>query len=571
MRRTEFLCETLREAPADVDAAGYALLLRGGFVQPLAAGIFSYLPLGWRVKGKVERILRDEMDAIGGQEVQLPVVHPAELWQESGRWYEIGPELARFTARGERQMVLAMTHEEVVADVLRRTVHSYRQLPQMLYQIQTKFRDEPRARAGLIRAREFTMKDAYSAHATAEDLDEYYPRVRDAYLAAFRRCGIEPLIVESDVGMMGGTMAHEFIDLLPIGEDQLVICDGCGYAANRQIAVFRKDAAEADPLPLEEVATPGATTIADLARFLDVPESETAKAAFFMSGDRLIFAVVRGDMGVNETKLANVAGAGDLRPAQVADLADTGIVPGYASPIGVRNALVVVDDLVARSPSLVAGANREGFHLKNTNSGRDYAPDLIADIASASEGAPCASCGEPLRIVRGVEVGNIFKLGTKYTNALGATFLDEQGVARDIIMASYGIGVDRLIGCVAEGSRDERGLIWPVSIAPFHVYLVGLDLDHSDVRESVDRLYQTLLHAGIEVLVDDRAERAGVKFNDADLLGIPVRVTVSRRTVRQGQVEIKLRTRAETSLVAQESAVEAVRKALEDASEQPAG
>lgn len=566
MRRSELFGETLRQAPADVEGAGYALLLRGAFVQPLAAGIFSYLPLGWRVKEKVERILREEMRAIGGQEVELPVVHPAELWKETGRWYDIGPELARFTARGEREMVLAMTHEEVIADLLRRTVRSYRQLPVMLFQIQTKFRDEPRARGGLIRAREFTMKDAYSAHATAADLDAYYHRVHDAYLSIFRRCGIEPLVVEADVGMMGGSMAHEFMDLLPIGEDQLLICDACGYAANRQIAVFRKDAVEEDLLPMEEVATPGMNTIAALADFLAVPESRTAKATFFAADSRLIFAVVRGDLEVNETKLANAVGAAELRPARIEELEGTNIVPGYASPIGVSGALVVVDDLVARSGNLVAGANREGYHLRNTNSGRDYQPDMVTDIAAADAGYPCVVCGQPLRIERGVEVGNIFKLGTKYTGALGATFLDEEGTARDIIMASYGIGVDRLIGCVAEGSHDDRGLIWPTSIAPFAVYLVALDLERDDVREAAERLYRDLTGAGIEVLYDDRAERAGVKFTDADLLGIPLRVTVSRRTLGQGQVELKNRRETESHLVPQDDAVEAVRAALSAAS-----
>lgn len=549
MRRSELFCETLRQAPADAEAAGYALLLRAGFVQPLAAGIFSYLPLGWRVKANVERIMREEMNGVGGQEVLLPVVHPAELWQESGRWYDVGPELARFVARGERNMVLAMTHEEVVADLLRRTVRSYRQLPVMLFQIQTKFRDEPRARGGLVRAREFTMKDAYSAHASADDLDLYYPRVLDAYLRIFRRCGIEPLVVESDVGMMGGSMAHEFMALLPIGEDQLVICDRCGYAANRQIAVFGKEGNDEPPLPMELVPTPNAATISDLASFLGVPETRTAKATFFVGGDQLVFAVVRGDMEVNETKLSNAVGAAELRPASVDDLGGTGIVPGYASPIGVRGVTVVVDDLVARSPNLVAGANREGFHFRNTNFGRDYQADIMTGIASAFVGAPCIRCGEPLRMERGVEVGNIFKLGTRYTGALGAIFLDERGESRDIVMASYGIGVDRLIGCIAEAWRDERGLLWPPAVAPFDVYLVGLDLDVDEIRRAAETVYETLQAAGVEVLYDDRGERAGVKFNDADLIGLPLRITVSKRTVAGDSVEMKRRAELETRIV----------------------
>ncbi|MFN8517246.1 MAG: proline--tRNA ligase, partial [Chloroflexia bacterium] len=346
MRRTMLFCETLRQNPADAEVAGHQLLLRGGFVQPLAAGISSLLPLGQRVRRKVEAILREEMDAAGGQEITMPVVQPGDLWRESGRWQAIGPELARFRDRGDRDMVLAMTHEEAVTDLLRRQIRSYRQLPVMLYQIQTKFRDEPRARGGLIRTREFTMKDGYSCHTSVADLDRYYPRMYQAYFNVFRRAGLAPLAVLSDTGMMGGTMAHEFMFVNAIGEDTLFLCDGCGYAANREVATFRKDDPPSEELlPLEEVATPGTATIAALADFLGVPASRTAKATFFMGDGKLIFAVVRGDMEVNEIKLANVAGVGEVRPATVEELTGTGIVPGYASPIGIRGALVVVDDL----------------------------------------------------------------------------------------------------------------------------------------------------------------------------------------------------------------------------------
>ncbi len=547
MRRTDLFCETLRQSPSDAELAGHQLLLRGGYIQPLAAGIYSLLPLGQRMRQKVERILREEMDAIGGQEISMPVLQPAELWQETGRWQKIGAELMRLKDRGERDMVLAMTHEEVVTDLLRKQVRSYRQLPVMLYQIQTKLRDEPRARGGLIRVREFTMKDAYSCHATIEDLDAYYPRVYQAYFNVFRRAGIEVTAVESDVGMMGGTMAHEFMFLSEIGEDQLVMCDSCGYSANRQIALFVKGEPEPEDLKtLEEVATPNTPTIATLARLLEIPESRTAKAAFFMAGDRLIFAVIRGDMEVNETKLANAVGTLELRPARPEDLQAAGIVAGYASPIGVEGVTVVVDELVARSPNLVAGANRPGYHLLNTNVGRDYEADIVTDIAAAYEGAGCVRCGNPVRMVRGIEVGNTFKLGTEYSHALGATCLDENGEAQDIIMASYGIGVGRLIGSIAQECRDEKGLIWPVTIAPYHVYLVGLDLDDEAVRAAAEGLYQQLQSEGLEVLYDDRKERAGVKFNDADLLGIPLRLTISRRALAAGAIELKLRTEPES-------------------------
>jgi prolyl-tRNA synthetase len=387
----------------------------------------------------------------------------------------------------------------------------------------------------------------------------------EAYDRIFRRAGLPVLAVQADVGMMGGSAAHEFMFLSDVGEDQLAICDACGHAANRQIATFRKELPPAEELPPpREVATPGAQTIADLAAFLHIPASRTAKAAFFSAtpGDRLIFAVVRGDMEVNETKLANVVGATELRQARADEFEPAGIVAGYASPIGVRGATVVVDDLVARSPNLVAGANRAGYHLLNTNVPRDYQPDIIADIVAAHAGAPCPVCGTPLRMVRGVELGNTFKLGTRYSMALGATYLDEHGHAQPIVMGSYGIGVGRLIACVAEHCRDERGLIWPRAVAPFAVYLVGIDLQQEPVRAAAESLYARLRGAGIEVLYDDRDERAGVKFNDADLLGIPLRVTISRRTLADDEVEIKARAEAESHRAPLNEAIAHVQAAL---------
>ena len=565
MRRTDLFLQTLRENPAEAEIAGHQLLLRGGYLQPLGAGLFSLLPLGQRVRAGVERILREEMDALGAQEVSLPVVQPAELWQESGRYAQIGPELARLTDRAGRDLVLAMTHEEVVTDLLRKTIGSYRQLPVILYQIQTKFRDEARARGGMIRAREFVMKDAYSAHASQADLDRFYPLVVAAYHRIFARAGLPVHTVGSESGMMGGSEAHEFMYLSEAGEDQLLFCENGDYAANRQVATFRKDdPGAADPLPLQEIATPGTTTIASLAALLGIPATATAKAAFFVAspGDRLVFAVVRGDMEVSESKLAALVGAGDLRPARPEEFEPAGIVAGYASPIGIRGAYVVVDDLAARSPNLVAGANRAGYHLLNTNVPRDYIPDLVADIAAAADGAPCPQCGSALRLRRGIEVGNTFKLGTRYSDALGATFLDETGQQRAIVMGSYGIGVGRLIACIAEAHRDERGLAWPASVAPFAVYLAALDLQLDHVRAAADSLYATLQGAGIEVLYDDRDERAGVKFNDADLLGMPLRATISRRSLERGMVELKARTATEASSVPLEGALEGVRAAL---------
>ncbi|MGH2345631.1 MAG: proline--tRNA ligase, partial [Chloroflexota bacterium] len=524
----------------------HQLLLRGAYIQPLASGIYSFLPLGQRVKRRVERILREEMDWVGGQEVTLPVLQPAEPWRQTGRWDAIGPELVRVEDRSGHDMVLAMTHEEAFTDLLQ-SVKSYRHLPVMLYQIQTKIRDEARPRGGLIRMREFTMKDAYSAHVSMEDLDRFYPRMYEAYLRIFRRCGLDAVPVEADSGMMGGSTTHEFMYLSPIGEDVLALCGACAYTANREVATFGKPVPEVEEmLPLEETATPDTETIAALTELLGVPASRTAKAVFFGADSRLVFAVVRGDMEINETKLANALGVAELRPARADELAGTGIVPGYASPIGISGAVIVVDDLVARSANLIAGANRIGYHLLNTNAGRDYQPDLTADIAAVYDGAPCPRCGSPLRLTRAVEIGHTFKLGTKYSAALGARYLDWDGKLCDIVMASYGIGVDRLIACVAEACHDERGLIWPVALAPFAVYLVGLDLDDAAVHKAAEDLYAALRARGVEVLYDDRDERAGVKFKDADLLGIPLRVTVSRRTLRDAAFEVKRRNLAET-------------------------
>lgn len=565
MRLSVLFGRTVREIPAETELPSHQLLIRGGYIRQLSAGIYSLLPLGLRVAKRIEAILREEMDAIGGQEILMPVVHPAELWQESGRWYDIGPEMARFKDRAQRDMVLAMTHEEVVADLARAEIRSYRQLPCMLYQIQTKFRDEPRARGGLIRTREFTMKDAYSLHVDFADLDAYYPRIYHAYERIFRRCGLNFVAVASDTGMMGGTEAHEFMALSPHGEDTLVLCDGCGYAANQQIATFKKPVPEPEePLPLEPVATPGAATIADVAGFLGIPQSRTAKAVFrFSPGEnRLIFAVVRGDMEVSDTKLTNAAKAGALRPATTEEIAAVGAVAGYASPVGLTGACVIVDDLIARSPNLVAGANREGWHLRNVNYGRDFTAHVVADIAEAFHGAACPNCSAPVRLTRGIEVGNTFKLGTKYSDALGAMFLDAEGRHRPIVMGSYGIGVGRLMASVIEQRHDEKGICWPISLAPYPVHLVALTVENDEVRATAEAVLNELTAAGIEALYDDRADSAGVKFNDADLLGMPLRLTVSPRTIQQDVVELKGRREATPERVPRTQMLAAVQKRL---------
>ncbi len=569
MRMSQLYSQTLRDVPTEAEVVSHQLLLRAGFIRQLAAGIFSYLPLAQRTLRKIETILRQEMDAIGGQELLMPVVHPADIWKETNRWYEIDDEMGRFLDRNKRDMVLAMTHEEVVADLVRKEIQSYRQLPCLIYHIQTKWRDDPRPRAGLIRGREFTMKDSYSLDADWEGLEKQYLAHYQAYFTIFQRCGLPVMAVKSDTGMMGGKLAHEFMYLAPIGEDTLLIADESGYRANRQIATFRKPTpAEEDALPIEKVATPNATTIQALADFLDIPASRTAKAVFMVATitegqtdvERFVFAVVRGDMELNETKLTNAIKAKALRPALEAEIRAIGAEPGYGSPVGVKDCLIVVDDLIAPSANLVAGANEVGYHYRNVNFGRDYQAQIVTDIVSAREGDADPIGGEPLRAVRGVEVGNIFQLGTRYTEKMGGRFLDREGHEQHVIMGSYGIGVTRLLACIAEEHHDGHGLIWPVSIAPYQVHLVVLPGDEASAE--AEKLYSDMLQQGLEVLFDDRDERAGVKFNDADLIGLPLRVTISKRSLEQGGAEIKRRDGGMNEVVPVDAVITHVRREL---------
>jgi prolyl-tRNA synthetase len=570
MRMSQLFGTTLREAPAGTESASHALLVRAGFVRQLGQGLFSALPLGRRSLSRIEQMLREMMEAIGGQELAMPVVQPAEVWKATGRWSSVGAEMARFRDRRDREMALAMTHEEVVVDLCRTEVRSWRQLPKLVYQIQTKFRDDPRPRAGLIRVREFTMKDSYSLDADEAGLDVQYRAHYAAYASFFARCGLPVVAVGSDTGMMGGSLAHEFMYLTPAGEDTIVRCAGCGYAANRQIARFARAAAPAQVArPIEKVATPGCTTIDELAKLLGVPRSATAKAVFVMassgaaSGERFVFAVVRGDSECNETKLANAAHADALRPATEEEIRAAGAVPGYASPIGLpESTLVIVDDAVASTPNLVAGANEEGYHLLNTNIPRDYEPVQVCDIAAAAEGDACEKCGAPLSLVRGVEVGNIFKLGTRYSAAVGATYQDPEGKEKPIVMGSYGIGVGRLLACIAEEHHDAQGLCWPVSVAPFAVHCVALGASDTEPGVEAARLYGALQKRGVDVLFDDREESPGVKFADADLIGIPIRITVSARSLKAGGVEMKHRDTPEKTIVPSAAAEDRIIAAL---------
>ncbi len=549
MRLSQLFFASLRDDPSDAEMASHRLLVRAGYLRQLGSGIYSLLPLGFRVQRRIEQVIREEMDAIGGQEMEMPVVHPAELWKESGRYAKIGPEMARFKDRSGRDLVLAMTHEEVVADLVRDLVSSYRQLPLIVYHFQTKFRDEPRARGGLIRVREFVMKDSYSVDADDAGLDHSYQLHHGAYERIFARIGLEAIPVGADVGIMGGSGADEFMVLNEHGEDTLVLCDACGYAANQQIArvAVTGDSSEA-PLPVEEVATPGTDTIASLAALLEVPTSRTAKAAFFFTGDeRLITAIVRGDFEVNETKLANaVKAVRGLRPATGDEIRAAGMEPGYGSPVGAHDTVVVLDSVAATSPNLVGGANRAGFHLRNLNPGRDFTPDITVDIANAREGDPCPECGAPVHLAQGIEVGNIFKLGSDFTEALGATYLDEDGERHHPVMGSYGIGLGRALACVVEAHHDEKGISWPVSVAPYRAHLVAIGASRDPaVAEAADGLYARLTDAGVAVLYDDRDESPGVKFTDAELLGMPTIVTISPRSLAAGGVEVTDRASGE--------------------------
>ena len=544
MRLSELFFTTLRDDPADAEMPSHRLLVRAGYVRQLGSGLYSLLPLGYRVNKRVEQVIREEIDRIGGQELEMPVVHPADVWRRSGRYDSVGPEMARFKDRADRDMVIAMTHEEVVAGLLADIVRSWRQLPVIVYHFQTKFRDEPRSRGGLIRVREFVMKDSYSCDRDEAGLDRSYWLHHEAYTRIFQRLGLATIAVSSDVGMMGGSLAHEFMVLNPAGEDVLVLCETCDYAANRQVAVVPKaDPPNEDPAALEEVATPGTTTIASLAAFLGIGQDRTAKAAFFVTGDgRLVSAIVRGDYDVNETKLANAATAvGGMRPATAEEIKAAGMEPGYGSPIGAHDTIVVVDDLVARSPNLVAGANREGVHYRNVNVGRDFAADVVADITNAREGDHCPNDGGGLILRNGIEVGNIFKLGTKYTDAYGASYLGEDGVAHPIVMGSYGIGVGRNVACIVEANHDEKGIVWPPEVAPYAAHLVEIGAAREPrVREVAERLHAIAAESGPrhEILWDERDESPGVKFTDAELLGMPWILTISPRSLAAGGVEV---------------------------------
>lgn len=561
MKLSKFFVQTLREAPSDALLPSHKFLVRGGYVRPLSTGIFSLYPLGTRVIRKIENLMREEMNAIDGMEVELPVVQAADLWSESGRYRVIGSEMLRFKDRNQHDMVLAMTHEEAVTDMARSVLSSWRQLPFMLYQLQTKYRDEPRARGGLIRVREFTMKDAYSFHATSEDLDQYYDRAHQAYLNIFRKVGIEPVVVQSDTGIMGGKLAHEFMLESEYGEDYLILCRKCGYQANAEIASFARLDSKSEELPLEKVATPGKEAVEDVVAFLGTTKDKGMKCVFFSdeSGKELVVAVTLGHLEISEVKLKNHLKWSLLVPATPERIAESGMVAGYASPIGAKNCQILVDESVAKSSNLVAGANEAGYHLKNCNLGRDFTATVVGDFAQADTGCACPHCAAELEATRGIEIGNIFKLGTKFSESMGALYLDADGKRQPAVMGCYGIGVGRLMASVMENSHDDWGPIWPKSITPFHVILVNIGKEEI-VNETAQLLYDQLSAVGIEVLWDDRDERPGVKFKDSDLWGVPVRIAVGAKSLADSKVEWKLRSEKGFELVAVEEVLTKVQE-----------
>jgi len=563
MRLSQLFGNTLRDAPSDAEMPSHRLLVRAGMIRAVGSGIYAFLPLGWQVLRKIQAIIREEMNRIGGQEMLMPIVNPADLWRATGRYDSVGPELVRFQDRAGRDLVLAMTHEEVATLLAAGEIRSYRHLPALIYHFQTKFRDEPRPRGGLVRVREFVMKDSYSLDVDEAGLEAQYQAHYEAYARIFARCGVEAIPVQAATGMMGGAVSHEWMAESPHGEDTLFRCGACGYAANAEVAEFAVPPLPAEePLPLEEVATPGCKTIQAVAGFLGVPTSKTMKAVFYAAGERLIFAVIRGDLEVNEAKLCRVLGVSGIAPADEAALARAGIAAGYASPIGVRGVTVVADPSITTGANFVAGANRTGYHVRNANYPRDFQADLFADIAAAYDGAPCGRCGSPLRATRAIEVGHLFKLGTRYSEALGATYLDADGTERPIVMGSYGIGLGRLMAVIVEQHHDDWGILWPASVAPHDVHLVGLNLEDEEVRHAAEDVYAELQGAGLETLYDDRAESPGVKFADADLIGVPVRITVSRRALKQGGAEVKRRGDKDVAVIPRSELVAAARRMM---------
>ena len=548
MRVSKLYAPTLREVPAEAEVVSHQLMLRAGFMRKAAGGIYTYLPLAWRVLKKIERIVREEMDAKGSQELLMPIVQPAEIWQESGRWDVYGAEMFRLQDRLNRCFCLGPTHEEMVTTLIRGDVRSYRQLPLSVYQIQNKYRDERRPRFGLMRGREFIMKDAYSFDRDEAGLDKSYQDMYDAYTNIFTRCGLNFRPVEADSGAIGGSGSHEFMVIADSGEAEIVFCTSCDYAANVEKAeLFPLEAQEEAMLTKEEVVTPDCKTIADVCAYLKLPVDHSVKAVAYNSEKGLILCFVRGDHEVNEIKVINTCGVIDLEMATEEQLAAAGTVGGYMGPVGIDNkkVIVVVDATVMKMHNVCCGANKEGYHFINVNPGRDFTPTYVADIRLIQEGDPCPHCGGEVSKARGIEVGQVFKLFTKYSSALKATYLDENGKEQPMVMGCYGVGVSRTMAAAIEQNYDDNGIIWPIEIAPYHVLVVPVNTKDEASAAKAEEIYMQLKKVGLETVIDDRNERPGVKFKDADLIGYPLRVVVGPKTLTEGNLEVKIRKTGE--------------------------
>ena len=565
MRLTKLFGKTQREIPAEADTISHQLLLRTGMVNQVTAGVYTIMPLAWRSLKKIENIVRDEMNKADGQEITMPVLQPLELWQKSGRADIMGKTLFTFNDRREHSLVLGPTHEEVVTELAARHVQSYRDLPLLVYQIQTKFRDEPRPRAGLVRLREFVMKDLYSFDVDEAGVEISYQKMLHAYETIYKRCGLKAVIVEADSGAIGGKFSHEFMLPTESGEDTVISCPKCGYTANAEKAVFNKGATKSDPpIAIEEVATPGMKTIEELEAFLKISARQTLKAVFYMADNKFVFVVIRGDLQVNEIKLKNTLHCQELRLATDAEVKEQGIVAGSASPVGLKGIMVIADDSVNSGTNFVAGGNKPDLHIKNVNYPRDFQADIVADIGLAEAGSRCAKCNSKFGAVRGIEVGHIFVLGTVYSAKLGANFIDAAGVSHPIVMGCYGLGLSRLLAAAIEQHHDDKGIIWPMPIAPYQVYLCPLYREGTKVAETAEKLNAEMEAAGLEVLFDDRLESPGIKFNDADLYGIPLRITVSPRTLEKNSVEVKWRAEKEAKIMPIEGIAGVIKQMVEE-------
>lgn len=543
---------TLREVPSEAEIPSHQLLLRAGFMRKSTNGMYTLLPLAWRVIKKIENIIREEMDRKGAQEIMMPIMQPAEIWQESGRWGAYGAEMIRLKDRHGHEYCLGPTHEEMVTTVVKADVRSYRQLPLNLYQIQDKFRDERRPRFGLMRSRDFIMKDAYSFDRDEEGLNKSYEEMYDAYTSIFDRCGLTYRPVEADSGAIGGNGSHEFMVLADSGEAEIVYCSECDYAADIEKAELHLIEAEAEEAkPVEKVLTPNCKTIEAVCEYLHLPVEKSMKAVAFQSEKGLILCFVRGDHEVNEIKVVNTVGVTEVEMAEPEMLAQAGTFGGYMGPVGIdpKKAIIVVDQSVMKMHNICCGANEEGYHLVNVNPGRDFTPTYVADIRLMAEGDPCPHCGAPVKKARGIEVGQVFKLFTKYSKAMKATFLDENGKEQPMVMGCYGIGVGRTMAAAVEQNNDKDGMIWPAAIAPYQVLVVPVNVKDAESNAKAEEIYNQLLDAGLEVVIDDRKERPGVKFKDADLIGYPLRVVVGPKTLQTGELEVKLRKNGEVKML----------------------